>query len=114
MFLSRTALWEARVADLKEAHQREVKALRLTIDALAEQVEYLRAQQDSKPFISRTVVGHNPSELELVGPGDLSYMTEEEEDIRALRESGQITELAMEQALAQAGLRNTHVQIDQT
>lgn len=103
----RTKHAEARIADLKEAHAREVKHLKMLADVLAEQVEYLRAQAAQRPFISTKVKGTNPSELATVQPGDLAYMSEEEEDLRALAEFGHISELDLEKALAGLQLRGT-------
>lgn len=100
-------VWEARVADLKEAHEREVKHLKMLADVLAEQVEYLRAQRAGHPFISTQQRGTNPSELELVQPDSLAYMSEEEEDLRALQDNGHISPMDLEKALAQLQLRGT-------
>lgn len=113
MLLSRTRLWEARVQDLKDAHEREVKHLKMMADVLAEQIEYLRAQAAGQPFIPTRVQGTNPAELEPVAPGGLAYMGEEEEDLRALAAYDHITPQALEQALDAMGLRNTQIAVDQ-
>jgi len=92
-------LYEARIADLKEAHAAEVRALDKVIDSLAEQIEYLRATF-GKPHITPstpttpglawqgeglTDLGFDPEELQELASRHLS---EEEEDLLALRENG--------------------------
>ena len=103
----RNRLWEARVADLKDAHEREVKQLMRLVDALAEQIEYLRAQM-GRPNMAREL-GLNPSKQPVVMEGSMPYLSEEEEDLLALKEYGHLDERALEEALAQAGLRNPEV-----
>lgn len=95
---SRDELFEARIEDLKEAHEARVKELMRLVDALAEQVEYLRAQI-GRPFIQAQHRGVNPAELLEVGPDELDvpkHVSEEEEDLRALREMGHLDEWEFE------------------
>jgi hypothetical protein len=111
VLLSRTRLWEARVADLKEAHERELKHLMRLADVLAEQIEYLRAQAARQPYISASTPALNPADLLPTGEGIAAYLTEEEEDLRALVDAGHLTETELEAQLAAAGLRNVNVQV---
>ncbi len=87
---SRDELQEARIADLKEAHEARVRELMRLVDALAEQVEYLRAQL-GKPFIAAQHRGLNPTqqpEVPLETSGFPLHVSEEEEDAVALHELG--------------------------
>jgi hypothetical protein len=95
--------------DLLEARDREVAALKLVIEALSEQIDYLRVLM-GQPNLSRakSVIPAELQSPELV-EGLKAYLSEEEEDLMALHANGHIDELEMEQALAQAGLRNTHL-----
>lgn len=108
---SKDRLWEARVADIKEAHERELKHLMRLADVLAEQIEYLRAQAARQPYISPSTPAFNPADLLPTAEGIASYLTEEEEDLRALVDAGHITETELEAQLAAAGLRNTKVEV---
>lgn len=106
-------LSDARIADLKEAHEREVKQLMRLVDMLAEQVEYLRAQM-GRPNFAR-MQGVNPSEqpprLDDM-PSSLAHVSEDEEELRALHEAGHFSDTELEEALAAAGLRNPSIKID--
>lgn len=86
---SRVALQEARIADLKEAHESRVRELMRLVDALAEQVEYLRAQL-GRPFIAAKHPGVNPTQQPLVGSDLPLHVSEEEEDLLALHEMGHV------------------------
>lgn len=98
--------YEARVADLKEAYAEERRALNKVIDALAEQVEYLRATfgrphlagRPSTPGLSWQ--GAVESEVE----GHKLFMSEEEEDLLALHESGLLAKHELEASLAKLQL----------
>jgi hypothetical protein len=95
--------------DLLEAHDREVAALKLVIEALSEQIDYLRILM-GQPNLSRTrstlpVEEQLPEFVE----GLKAYVSEEEQDLIALRDAGHINELELEQQLAAAGLRSTHL-----
>lgn len=95
--------------DLLEARDREVAALKLVIESLAEQVEYLRIVM-GQPNLARTRSALPPEEQmpDLV-EGLKLYLSEEEQDLMALRDAGHLNELEMEQQLAAAGLRNSHL-----
>lgn len=100
---SRDELYEARIADLKEAHEARVRELMRLTDALAEQVEYLRAQI-GRPFIAAKHPGLNPSEqLEVpLGVSDFPlHVSEEEEDALALHEAGSLDAWELEALKAQ-------------
>jgi hypothetical protein len=99
------ALHAERIADLKEAHAAERAALMKVIDALAEQIEYLRAT-----FGRPLLTGAKPTpglawqgtdlDVELPGEDRRMHMSEEEEDLLALRESGLLTDNELEASLA--------------
>lgn len=97
MFFTRrqAELYEARIADMKEANEARVRDLMRLVDALAEQIEYLRAQL-GRPFIAQTPPGLNPTkQLEVVPMADGAssgplHVSEEEEDLLALHEMGHL------------------------
>jgi hypothetical protein len=95
--------------DLLEARDREVAALKLVIEALSEQIDYLRVVM-GQPNLSRQRTALPPEEQspELV-EGLKAYLSEEEEDLLALRDAGHINEIELERELAAAGLRNSHL-----
>lgn len=99
----RPNLYEARIADLKEAHAREVGQLYKVIDVLMDQVEYLRAgkgfpQPIQKPRLTQV----EPPPVMASGPAP--YMSEEEEDLRAMHDAELIDVQELESALAQLGI----------
>lgn len=113
LFRRNDRFWEARIGDLKEAHAQEVRALNKVIEALAEQIEYLRATF-GRPHLpsAKGTPGLSwppPELLDLVsddeGGNDLprQYLNEDEEDLIALRENGLISD--EELAAVQATLR---------
>lgn len=102
---SRDELFEARIADLKEAHENRVRELMRLVDALAEQVEYLRAQL-GRPFIAQQHPGLNPAQQPpVVRHSDdvppLLHVPEEEEDLRALHEMGYLDDAQLAKALSE-------------
>lgn len=73
--------------DLKESHEAHVKSLMKLVEMLAEQVDYLRAKLDGHPYIGASVPSLNPSGLPPAPEGfdGPKYLSEEEEDLLALR-----------------------------
>jgi hypothetical protein len=104
MFRRETPPETPRVDDLKDSREREVKALRLAIDILVDQVDYLRAQVAGQAFISARTPGANPSALPLMRDGTAPHMSEEEEELRALHESGHISAHELRELEAELGL----------
>jgi hypothetical protein len=108
---SRDELHEARVADLKESHENRVRELMRLVDALAEQVEYLRAQL-GRPFIAAGHPGLNPASqpqvvLDSSGASTTPlHVSEEEEDLLALHEMGHVDDWELEALRGQLGLNN--------
>lgn len=101
---SRDELFEARIADLKEAHEARVRELMRLVDALAEQVEYLRAQI-GRPFIPAKHPGLNPTDQpvavhDMESPIPL-HVSEEEEDLAALHAEGHLDDWELEALKAQ-------------
>lgn len=102
---SAAALHEARIADLKEAHAAEVRALNKVIEALAEQIEYLRvtlgrpyvAQQSPTPGLAWPSFGLDDLPAEVIPS---LHMSEEEEDLIAMEDAGLITSEGLQAALA--------------
>jgi hypothetical protein len=92
-------LYDARVADLKEAHEREVAALKISLAQLVEQIEYLRMTGHAPIRIdSPSTVAHKPP---MSTP---QYMTEEEEDIRHMADEGLMDPEQLKSALAELGI----------
>lgn len=92
MFVRRSkidALHEARIEDLKEAHARELQHLVRTLDVLAEQIDYLRALV-GMPHMPK-VRAINPSALPPMEAGWAPWVTEDEEDLLALRDAGMLS-----------------------
>lgn len=85
------ALHAARIDDLKEAHAGEVRALNKVIEALAEQVEFLRIQLHLAPP-SR---GPAPdlASSPMATPDAPLFLSEEEEEALALHEMGQLSDV---------------------
>jgi chromatin segregation and condensation protein Rec8/ScpA/Scc1 (kleisin family) len=102
-------MFRSHRADLLEARDREVAALKLVIEALSEQIDYLRIVM-GQPNLSRT---KSALPFELQSPdlveGLQAYLSEEEEDLIALRDAGHIDEQEFEQQLAAAGIRGKHL-----
>lgn len=94
---------ESRVADLKGAYERENKANLRTIDVLAEQVEYLRLimgrPQPVQPRESMFAPVQPPAPIEF--EQGLPYVTEEEEDLRAMHDAGLLDIGELNNALGQ-------------
>lgn len=102
-----SALYEARITDLKEAHEARIQELMRTIDVLAEQVEYLRATGGIPQPLRTRGAGINTAQLEtpdLPRFGPSQYMTEEEEDVRALHSNGLLDEQSLRAALDEMGI----------
>jgi hypothetical protein len=99
-------LYEARIADLKDASEaRHAESMRV-IKALAEQVEFLRAKHyGPAPLPAPTVPGFEvksrpESDFKAV-PHSRFFVSEDEEDVLALRDGGFIDAVEANQALEQ-------------
>lgn len=106
MFGNVRRVYEARIEDLKEAHDARCKEMLRTIDALAEQIEYLRLtagrpspQQPANPT-------DQPVRMAQVDP----WVNEDEEEILAAQQAGIISTVDAEDALAQIGFINKTIQ----
>lgn len=86
--------------DLKEAQAQTIKALQDSIIILADQVEYLRAQVDGRPHVYSGTPSVNPSAQPAVEDGFPKYLSEEEEELLALRLNDHINDLELEQLRA--------------
>lgn len=87
--------YEARIAELKDSHAREVSAEKRVIKALAEEVEYLRSQLfgrgvQSTPQPAVVKARPEPDFMPMQNP---HYLPEEVEDVMALRDGGHIDDL---------------------
>lgn len=113
---SMSDLYEARIADLKEAHEARVREMLRTIEALAEQIDYLRAVFGRAQPMSGSLVRQGttvPFELQVDDDMPL-HMSEEEEDILALAENELISDEQLARMQAQLAERfKTTVVIDQ-
>ena len=94
---------EARIADLKEAHEANRKDLMKLVDMLAEQVDYLRMQAGRPSFTKMQPL--NPAKQPEF-QGGLAHVTEEEEDLMALHEFGHISEATLRDLQSQLDLPN--------
>jgi hypothetical protein len=82
--------YEARIADLKDAQELRVKETMRTIKALAEEVEFLRSQHfgaRNAPLPARPVPVM-PEELDFMPISNPHYLSEEAEELEALRAGG--------------------------
>ena len=73
-----------------------MRALRTTIDVLAEQVEWLRWQLTQTPHAAEITRPRNPSAQPEPETGFPLFMSEEEEDLLALRLNEHISESDLE------------------
>jgi hypothetical protein len=100
---------DARIADLKDARDREVKQLNRLVEAMAEQVEYLRVQLERTPKLGQPIKTgpHEYDTLELPEfdptSGPLPYIGDEEEDIRFLHEVGALDTVQLQTELERIG-----------
>lgn len=88
-------LYEARIEDLKEAHEARVRELMRVVDALAEQIEYLRALNGTPHISSRVPATPGLATTLPHEPGLYPHLTDEEEDLLAMRDSGLISDAQM-------------------
>lgn len=112
MFRSRDDVYEARIADLKEQFAEERRALNKVIEALAEQIEYLRVTL-GKPAITRAeptpgLSWQGPEgwdELLKINEDELPrHLSEEEEDLLSLREANLISDEELAAARVRLGV----------
>lgn len=96
---SRDELYRKQIEELKEAHEREIRQVVRLADVLAEQVDYLRGQL-GRPNMTR-VASANPTGQPPLQSGEPGWMSEEEEDILALKEFGHLNEYEAEQLAEQ-------------
>ena len=96
--------------DLKDQRDREVAALKLTIEMLAEQVDYLRAvgghpHAPSAPRMAMSPLqpAPVPGEDEAFRMMPAQFESEEEADLRALQDAGLLDAEDLKAALAQLG-----------
>lgn len=104
---SMSDLYEARIADLKEAHEARVREMLRTIEALAEQIDYLRAVFGRAQPMSGSLTRQGttvPFELPVVDDLPL-HMSEEEEDLIAMADNELISEEQLARMQAQLAER---------
>jgi hypothetical protein len=93
-------VYEARISDLKEAHAATLDAKNMTINALAEQVEYLRALLGkAQPTQLRTL-----PEPPLSRRGAPLHVTDEEDEVRGAHAAGLIDGDEMTAELRRLGI----------
>ncbi len=112
MFRNRDDVYEARIADLKEQFAEERRALNKVIEALAEQIEYLRVTL-GRPAITRTAPTPGLSwqgpdgwaQVQEVNEDELPrHLSEEEEDLLSLREANLISDEELAAARVRLGI----------
>lgn len=80
-----------------------------TIDVLAEQIEYLRTLLGTPAATGRRIARDEP----LLVPSTIpAYVSEDEEDIRALIANGSLPPAVAAEALEHIGAMNTSVEFD--
>jgi len=107
--LIRTKTHERFLAEIKERYEAQITEIRRTADILAEQVEYLRMTR-GLPAVSGQKP-QNPTEQPPMFLDSSPYMSEDEEDLRALQEAGVIGTDQLEKALEEIGLVNHQIEI---
>jgi len=96
--------------DILAANERTVKAMRDTIIVLHEQIEYLRAKLDGQAFVSAATVAANPTEQVPADAEGPKWLSEEEEELLALKLNGYIDEGQMRSKMEELGITtNLHV-----
>jgi hypothetical protein len=92
-------------SDLKEAHANEVKAMRDTILVQADMIDYLRSKVEGHAYVpQRNLVGMDPPPPQPLQPGERKWLSEEEEEILALKLNGHISELELTQLQETLGI----------
>lgn len=99
--------------DLKEAHDRHVRDLYKLVDVLAEQVDYLRAQLNGVGYIKPGTPAANPTHQPVAEPGQPMFLSEEEEELMALRLHDHISEYDLENLRAELDLRVPLLEADE-
>jgi len=92
--------------DLKEAHAAEVAALKMAIQVLADQIDWLRYQLAKEPYIAPSTPAANPTGQPETDPGVRAYLSEEEEEALALHLNGHINEQELRSIQEELGLRH--------
>ena len=102
-------LYEQRIEDLKVEHGRMVKLM-------ADEIEYLRAQLVGARLAQQHRQQFGPEEHDFMPDARTSphFVSEEEEDLRALRDNGHIEEYEYRRAMAALGraVGGVDIQVD--
>lgn len=101
----------SHLEDLRESRDREIKQLNRLVEALAEQIEYLRFQLQQVPKLGQPLqpVARTYTEapdlpdLDLE-PGLAPYVGDEEEDLRYAHEAGLIDTVQLQNELEALGV----------
>lgn len=96
-------------ADLKEAHAGEIKAMRDTILVQADMIDYLRSKLDGHAYVPQRTPALNPTAQPPAEPGERKWLSEEEEELMALRLNGHISELELAQLQDRLGMPGIHL-----
>ena len=99
--------YEKRIADLKEAHEKRHEESMRVVKSLADQVEFLRAKHygpvtAATPGFTAASVKSRPEPDFMPGMAHSPFfLTEDEEDLLALKDGGFIDAVEHQQAMAQ-------------
>lgn len=97
--------YENRIADLKESYDRAFAETQRTIKALADEVEYLRLQHFghgvpmTHTAMAASVKALPDREPSFMEPANPLYMSEEEEDLRAMHDAGLVDDIEFKRIL---------------
>lgn len=82
-------------ADLKEAHEQTIKAMRDTILVQADMIDYLRSKVDGYAYVPTRTAALNPTQQPEADsePGSRKWLSEEEEELLALNVNGHLSDL---------------------
>lgn len=104
MFVSR-----AHLRDIKERYEAQLREKDRLADMLAEQIEYLRATAGSSQLLThRTAV--NPTEQPPMLADTSPFLSEDEEEIEAMRDTGLLDAREAEKALSNLRFLNTSIE----
>lgn len=95
--------------DVLAMHEAVAKAMRDTLLVQADVIDYLRSKLDGHAYVPSRTPAVNPTEQIPADPGERKWLTEEEEELLALRLNGHINDVEL--ANLQESLGMPHLQV---